>query len=48
MQTKVGIVKILQNHKADVCDKTDKNYMINPRSFLLAPVNGVVVKIIKQ
>ncbi|KAH0547200.1 cytochrome P450 6j1-like [Cotesia glomerata] len=48
MQTKVGIVKILQNHKADACEKTDKNYTINPRSFLLAPVNGVVVKIIKQ
>ncbi|XP_008560120.1 probable cytochrome P450 6a14 [Microplitis demolitor] len=48
MQTKVGIVKILQNHKVDVCEQTDKNYTINSRSFLLAPVNGVVVKIIKQ
>lgn len=47
MQTKVGLVKILQNHTVDVCEKTDKNYELDQNSFLLTPKNGVYVKIIK-
>nr|UEN71148.1 cytochrome P450 4AV17 [Meteorus pulchricornis] len=48
MQTKVGLVKILQNHSVDVCDETDRNYEIHPNVFLLTPKNGVIVKVNKQ
>lgn len=47
MQTKVGLVKILENYTVDVCDETDKDYKINPRGFLLTPQNGVYLKITK-
>lgn len=48
MQTKVGLVKIFYNHTVDVCEQTDKNYTINPHSFLLTPLNGVFVKVMKK
>lgn len=48
MQTKVGIVKIMSNYTVDVCDKTDKNFIINPRGFLLTPKNPVYLKIKKS
>ncbi|XP_044004560.1 probable cytochrome P450 6a14 [Aphidius gifuensis] len=47
MQTKVGIVKILEKYTVDICDKTDKNFEIDPHGFLLTPVNGVYLKLIK-
>ncbi|KAK0080360.1 hypothetical protein PV325_014084 [Microctonus aethiopoides] len=48
MQTKVALVKILQNFTVDACDKTDRNYTIDPNTFLLSPKNGVYIKIFKQ
>ncbi|XP_044007069.1 probable cytochrome P450 6a14 [Aphidius gifuensis] len=47
MQTKVGIVKILEKYTIDICDKTDKDFKINPRGFLLTPQNGIFLKITK-
>ncbi|XP_043279161.1 cytochrome P450 6A1-like [Venturia canescens] len=46
-QSKVGLIKILQNHRVDVCAKTQIPYAIDPRSFLLTPVDGIHVKITK-
>ncbi|KAF7995737.1 hypothetical protein HCN44_006844 [Aphidius gifuensis] len=47
MQTKVGIVKILEKYTVDICDKTDKDFKINPRGALLTPQNGIYLKITK-
>ncbi|XP_014214659.1 probable cytochrome P450 6a13 [Copidosoma floridanum] len=46
-QTKVGLATILKNYKVDVCNKTSIPYVINPRAFLLAPKDGIVLKFIK-
>lgn len=46
-QSKVGLIKILQHYKVEVCDKTQIPYLINPKSFLLAPTDGIHVKISK-
>nr|UEN71149.1 cytochrome P450 4AV17 [Meteorus pulchricornis] len=48
MQTKVALVKILQNYTVDVSDKTDKNYEINQKMFLLTPKNGIYLTIKRQ
>ncbi|XP_063985746.1 probable cytochrome P450 6a14 [Diachasmimorpha longicaudata] len=45
MQSKVGIITILRDFTVDICEKTDKEYKLNPRCFLLTPLNGVFVKI---
>ncbi|XP_034947083.1 cytochrome P450 6j1-like [Chelonus insularis] len=47
MQTKVGLITILKNHKVEVCEKTDKNYELDPRGILLVPKNGIFLKITK-
>nr|UEN71147.1 cytochrome P450 4AV17 [Meteorus pulchricornis] len=47
MQTKIGVVKILQNHTVEVCDKTDKDYEMNPKAAVLAPKHGIFLKIKK-
>ncbi|XP_057322394.1 probable cytochrome P450 6a14 [Microplitis mediator] len=46
-QTKVGLIKLLENFKVDVCEKTEIPYEVNPRSFLLAPKNGIYLKFSK-
>ncbi|XP_063985985.1 uncharacterized protein LOC135167064 [Diachasmimorpha longicaudata] len=47
IQTKIGLVKIIQKFVVDVCEKTDKNYELNNRSFLLTPKNGIVIRVTK-
>ncbi|XP_051173283.1 cytochrome P450 6k1-like [Leptopilina boulardi] len=43
-QTKVGLIKILQNFRVEKCEKTPMTYVINPRAFLLAPQEGIYLK----
>ncbi|KAG8039659.1 hypothetical protein G9C98_000388 [Cotesia typhae] len=47
MEVKIALVKLLQTFKFDVCHKTDINYTINEKLFLLAPLNGIYVKVYK-
>lgn len=47
MEVKIALVKLLQTFKFDVCNKTDVNYTINEKLFLLAPLNGIHVKVSK-
>ncbi|XP_011636073.1 probable cytochrome P450 6a13 [Pogonomyrmex barbatus] len=46
-QTKIGLIKILRNYKIETCEKTQKHYVNNPKAFLLAPKDGIHLKIIK-
>ncbi|KAK0073809.1 hypothetical protein PV325_009196 [Microctonus aethiopoides] len=46
-QSKVGLIKILERFRVDVCEKTEIPYKINPRGFLLAPLNGIHLKFSK-
>jgi cytochrome P450 family 6 len=46
-QSKVGLVKILRNYKIEICNKTPIPYVNDPRAFLLAPKDGLYLKIIK-
>ncbi|XP_036147431.1 uncharacterized protein LOC105832463 [Monomorium pharaonis] len=46
-QTKVGLVKILRNYKIVTCEKTPIPYVNNPKAFLLAPKDGLYLKIVK-
>lgn len=43
-QTKIGLLKILQNFKVDVCEQTKIPYEYRVRSFILAPKDGVPLK----
>ncbi|EFN73381.1 Probable cytochrome P450 6a13 [Camponotus floridanus] len=46
-QTKIGLIKILRNYKVEVCDKTQIPYINNSKSLLLAPKDGIHLRIIK-
>nr|XP_031836144.1 cytochrome P450 6A1-like [Nomia melanderi]XP_031836145.1 cytochrome P450 6A1-like [Nomia melanderi] len=46
-QTKIGLIKILRNHKVDVCKATVIPYQINERAFLLTPNHPITLKISK-
>lgn len=46
-QTKIGLIKILRNYKVETCEKTMIPYVNNPRTFLLAPKDGIVLKFVK-
>ncbi|XP_043471293.1 uncharacterized protein LOC122504303 [Leptopilina heterotoma] len=46
-QTKIGLIKILQNYRVEDCEETPKPYVINPRAFLLAPIKGIYLKFIE-
>nr|XP_031836318.1 uncharacterized protein LOC116428622 [Nomia melanderi] len=46
-QSKLGLIKILRNHKVDVCEKTMIPYVFDPTAFLLAPKGGIYLKITK-
>ncbi|XP_043471300.1 cytochrome P450 6k1-like [Leptopilina heterotoma] len=43
-QTKIGLIKILQNYRVEECEKTPKEYVIDPSAFLLAPKEGIYLK----
>ncbi|XP_025263421.1 cytochrome P450 6A1-like [Camponotus floridanus] len=46
-QTKIGLVRILQNYKVEVCDKTQIPYIIDPKATVLAPKHGIHLRITK-
>lgn len=46
-QTKLGIIKILQNYKIECCEKTQIPYVIDENIFVLSPKNGIYLRIIK-
>ncbi|XP_044004564.1 cytochrome P450 6A1-like [Aphidius gifuensis] len=46
-QSKVGIIKMLEKYYVDVCEKTEIPYKVNPKGFLLAPLNGIYLKFTK-
>ncbi|XP_024942374.1 probable cytochrome P450 6a21 [Cephus cinctus] len=46
-QTKVGLIKVLINHKVDVCEKTKIPYEFNTRAFILSPKDGIYLKFSK-
>ncbi|XP_053982814.1 uncharacterized protein LOC128878552 [Hylaeus volcanicus] len=46
-QSKVGLIKILRNHRVDVCEKTMIPYVFDRGAFLLAPKGGIYLKITK-
>lgn len=46
-QSKIGLIKILRNHKVDVCEKTIIPHEYDPGAFLLTPKHGVYVKLTK-
>nr|ARN17937.1 cytochrome P450-14 [Cephus cinctus] len=46
-QTKVGLIKVLINHKVDVCEKTKIPYEFNTRAFILTPKDGIYLKFSK-
>ncbi|XP_072756970.1 uncharacterized protein [Anoplolepis gracilipes] len=47
-QTKIGLIKILRNYKVETCEKTQIPYVIDPKAFLLAPKDGIHLRIINQ
>jgi len=46
-QTKIGLIKILRHYKVEICEKTPIPYINDPKAFLLAPIGGIHLKIIK-
>ena len=49
MQTKVGIVLMLQKFKYELDDQLKRNEMkFDPNAFLLAPLGGINLKVLKR
>ncbi|XP_011631427.2 probable cytochrome P450 6a14, partial [Pogonomyrmex barbatus] len=46
-QSKVGLIKILRNYKVETCEKTMKRYINDPKAFILSPIGGIHLKIVK-
>ncbi|XP_033326762.2 putative cytochrome P450 6a14 [Megalopta genalis] len=46
-QSKIGLIKILQNYKVDVSEKTPLTYEINPFAFLLMSAKPLYLKFTK-
>ncbi|XP_077269209.1 putative cytochrome P450 6a14 isoform X2 [Temnothorax americanus] len=46
-QTKLGLIKILRNYKVEPCEKTQVPYVVNDKDFLLAPKDGIYLRIYK-
>ncbi|XP_015434778.1 PREDICTED: cytochrome P450 6a2-like [Dufourea novaeangliae] len=45
--TKLGLIKVLRNHKVDVCEKTMIPYEFEPKSFTLTPKGEIYLMISK-
>ncbi|XP_014470371.1 PREDICTED: probable cytochrome P450 6a14 [Dinoponera quadriceps] len=45
-QTKIGLIKMLRNYKVETCEKTQP-YVIDPNTLLLAPKDGIYLKLTK-
>lgn len=46
-QTKIGLIKILQHYKVDVCEKTPLTYELDRFAFLLMPAKPLYLKFTK-
>ncbi|XP_072756838.1 cytochrome P450 6a2-like isoform X2 [Anoplolepis gracilipes] len=46
-QIKIGLIKILQNYKVETCEKTQIPYICDPKAFILSPLDGIYLKMIK-
>jgi hypothetical protein len=45
MQTKVGLVSLLSKYQFSVSKSTPVPLVLDPKSFLLAPIGGMCLKI---
>ncbi|XP_001604822.1 probable cytochrome P450 6a13 [Nasonia vitripennis] len=43
-QTKVGLIQILKSYKVEVCAETCIPYVVDPKKFLLTPLDGIKLK----
>ncbi|XP_011638474.1 probable cytochrome P450 6a14 [Pogonomyrmex barbatus] len=46
-QSKIGLIKMLRNYKVETCEKTVKRYINDPKTFILSPIGGIHLKIVK-
>lgn len=45
MQAKVGLITLLSKFKFSVCPETEEPVILNPRPFILSPLNGIRLKV---
>jgi len=45
MQTKVGLICLLSKYKFQTCEKTPDSLKIDPTKFIMAPIEGVWLKV---
>ncbi|KAL5284336.1 hypothetical protein ACFFRR_006555 [Megaselia abdita] len=45
MQIRIGLISILKDFEFSTCDRTETPIINNPRSFILAPFNGIFLKV---
>lgn len=49
MQTKVGLVMMLQKYRFELANKFDKREMtLDPKSFLLTPLGGLKLHVFRR
>nr|AGM32647.1 cytochrome P450 like protein [Coptotermes formosanus] len=44
MQTKVGLICLLSRYKFQTCEKTSDPLKIDPKKFIMTPIEGVWLK----
>ncbi|KAL5285748.1 hypothetical protein ACFFRR_007435 [Megaselia abdita] len=47
MQAKIGLIALLSKFKFSVCSKTEEPVTLDPKPFILSPLNGVHLKVEK-
>lgn len=45
MQIRIGLIALLKDFQFSHCVKTESPIINNPRSFILAPLNGIYLKV---
>lgn len=48
LQTKLGLVHILKNHKVELCSKTPINSTFDPKALFLQYENGMPLTVIRD
>lgn len=48
LQTKIGLVHFLKNHKVEMCKKTPSETTFDPKAFLLQFENGMHLNVIRD
>ena len=48
LQTKLGLVHILKNHKFEICAKTPINSTFDPKAIFLQYENGITLNVIRD